>query len=204
MPPARLVVMALLACAASGPTVLAQTGAVTAAWDRSYHPDHAGYMLYYGPAPGVYTAVLDVGDVTSHHVTVPEGLTYYFMVRSYRRDGVLSSDSNLASGGVFTDAAIVQGVTPVKAAHFIELRTRIDAQRLARGLLPYAWSAGVTGGMLIQAQHVTEMHTALNEAYERADIPMPVYAPVARGALIRAQDIAGLRSAIVALEASYP
>jgi hypothetical protein len=201
---ASCIVLVLFAWFAGSGAAMAQTGTVTAAWDRSYHPDHAGYVLSYGPAPGVYTTTIDVGDVTTYQVTVPVGVTFYFRVRSYRHNGVMSADSNVATGGAFTDAELVQGVTPVKAAHFTDLRTRIDAQRLARGLVAYPWSSGVASGMPIRAQHVIEMQTALTEAYDRADVAPPAYAPVAPGGLIRARDITDLRAAVVALEASYP
>ena len=49
----------------------------------------------------------------------------------------------------FTDDLLQPGVTAVKAIHFTELRTRIDALRSAAGLLRFPWTdpvlrAGVT------------------------------------------------------------
>ena len=49
----------------------------------------------------------------------------------------------------FTDDPIVPGETPIKAVHFAELRSNIDALRAAAGLGRFAWTdpllrAGVT------------------------------------------------------------
>ena len=53
--------------------------------------------------------------------------------------------------GFFTDDPLQPRVTPVKAVHFTELRTRIDALREAAGLTRFSWTdpilrAGVTRG----------------------------------------------------------
>ena len=55
----------------------------------------------------------------------------------------------------FTDEVIRPGVTPVRAVHFTELRTRIDGLRTAAGLGGFAWTdtvlmAGVTRVRLVR------------------------------------------------------
>ena len=40
----------------------------------------------------------------------------------------------------FTDDPLVPGVTPVKAVHFTELRTRIDVLRREAGLASFGWT----------------------------------------------------------------
>jgi hypothetical protein len=57
---------------------------VTVEWDPNNEPDVAGYRLYYGPATGHYTTVVDAGNATS--VTVPDlatGTTYHFVITAY-------------------------------------------------------------------------------------------------------------------------
>ena len=69
----------------------------------------------------------------------------------------------------FTDESIRPGVTPVRAVHFTELRTRIDALRRREGLTAFAWTdrvltAGVTPVKLV---HLTELRSALAAAPTR-------------------------------------
>ena len=105
----------------------------------------------------------------------------------------------------FTDHPIVPGQTPIRAVHFTELRTRIDAQRTGAGLAPYPWTdpvlvAGVTPVRLV---HLTELRTALTVAYRAAGRPAPRWTDVggAPGAApIRAAHVIELRAAVMALE----
>jgi hypothetical protein len=66
---------------AIGPMAFA--GDLTVAWDRVDSPDATGYKLYYGPAPGFYESVIDVGDITVFTVTDLTPGQYYFAVTSY-------------------------------------------------------------------------------------------------------------------------
>ena len=75
----------------------------------------------------------------------------------------------------FTDHPIVPGETPVKALHFTELRSRIDALRSTAGLGRFAWTdpvlrAGVTRVRLV---HLTDLRSALAEAYSAARRSVP-------------------------------
>ena len=81
----------------------------------------------------------------------------------------------------FTDHPIVPGVTPVRAVHFTELRTRIDGVRAAGGLGRYPWtdpvlSAGVTRVRLL---HLLELRLALGAAYRAAGRPAPFWTDAA-------------------------
>ena len=75
----------------------------------------------------------------------------------------------------FTDPEIVPAVTPVRAVHFTELRTRIDGLRTAVGLGGFAWTdpvltAGVTPVRLV---HLLELRSALAAAYAEAGQAAP-------------------------------
>ncbi len=80
---ARSLVLAVLAVlfAAVAP---AYAGTASLAWDPVVDADLAGYRVYYGTSPGVYTQSVDVGNVTQTTMT---GLTdctmYYFGVKAY-------------------------------------------------------------------------------------------------------------------------
>ena len=107
------------------------------------------------------------------------------------------------AGAGFTDHPLVSGVTPVRAVHFRELRTRIDALRRGAGLPTFAWTdptlrPGVTP---VRAVHLTELRAALSAAYVAAGRPSPAWTdPVTAGAPVRAVHIGELRAAVVTLE----
>ena len=116
-----------------------------------------------------------------------------------------------AGGGVdgFTDDPLVPGVTPVRAVHFRELRTRIDALRTRARLSAYAWTdrALAPGVTRVRSVHLTELRTALNQAYAAAGQPRPAYsdAGVRAGTTpIRAAHVTELRAAVVELENAAP
>ena len=105
----------------------------------------------------------------------------------------------------FTDDPIVPGVTPIKAVHFTELRTRIDALRSAGGLPRFSWTdpvlrAGVTR---VRRLHLLELRSALAEAYvaEGRSAPRWTDTSLAAGTTpIRAAHVTELRAAVLALE----
>ena len=105
----------------------------------------------------------------------------------------------------FTDHPIVPRVTPVRAVHFTELRTRIDGLRAEAGLPRFAWTdptltAGVTAVRLV---HLLELREALAAAYLAAGRSAPVWtdaAPSAGETPIRAAHLMDLRAAVRALE----
>ena len=107
--------------------------------------------------------------------------------------------------GAFTDDPIQPGVTPVRAVHFRELRSRIDALRTGTGLGRFAWTdpvlrAGVTP---VRRVHLLELRAALAEAYSaagRATPPWTDASPAAGSTPIRAAHVTELRAAVLALE----
>ena len=109
------------------------------------------------------------------------------------------------SAGAFTDEPLTAGVTPVKAVHITELRTRIDVLRVGVGLPTYPWTDASLGpGMMVRVAHVTELRTALTQAYAAAVRALPPFTDPGLGAgtIIRAVHIAELRQAVVTLEGS--
>ena len=106
---------------------------------------------------------------------------------------------------LFTDDPIRPGVTPIRAVHFMELRSRIDALRVGAGLGRFAWTdpvlaAGMTPVRLV---HLLELRTALSGAYAASGQPAPPWtdATTATGTIpIRAAHLMELRAAVVVLE----
>ena len=105
----------------------------------------------------------------------------------------------------FTDDPIVPGVTPVRAVHFTELRTRIDALRSAGGLARFSWTdselrAGVTP---VRRAHLLELRAAPTEAYAAVGRAAPRWTdptPTGGSTPIRALHLTELRAAVLALE----
>ena len=105
----------------------------------------------------------------------------------------------------FTDDPIVPGVTPIKAVHFTELRTRIGALRSAAGLPRFSWTDPVLrpGVTRVQRVHLLELRAALAEAYGAAGRAAPRWtdsSPSAGSTPIRAAHVTELRAAVLALE----
>ena len=89
--------LACLACV--GIVHLAETASaagpyeVTLAWDRNPEPDVEGYRLHYGRESGVYPTVVDVGDVVTATISLPDPGTYYVVATAYNTAGLESLPS---------------------------------------------------------------------------------------------------------------
>ena len=180
-----------------------------------YFTDPDGEALTYSASSsrtGIVTAAVSGSTVT----LTPVAAGTATVTVTARDSGGLSATQSIAvtvqaAGGVngFTDDPLVPGSTPVRAVHFHELRTRIDALRTGAGLSAYAWTdptlrAGVTG---VRSVHLTELRTALRQAYDASGQSPPAYAdPVVRAGTtpIRASHITELRTAVVELENAAP
>jgi chitinase len=73
-------------------------GHVTLAWNAVSAVDLAGYILYYGYAPGSYSLSVDAGNSTTAALSgLDQGRTYYFAATAYDVDGYESAFSNEVS-----------------------------------------------------------------------------------------------------------
>ena len=105
----------------------------------------------------------------------------------------------------FTDDPLRPGVTPVRAVHFTELRTRIDGLLRGWGLGPFPWTDPVLtpGETPVRLAHLLELREALSAAYAAAGRTAPDWtdaAPAAGTIPIRAAHVTELRVAVTALE----
>ena len=183
---------------ASVPSGLRLVSLSTPRWDGltvGFDPS-AGVVLGSIPHSGFRTAVWTFQAIRRGVKTIP------FVTRA-NNGTARRVDVRVNVGGnvTFTDP-IVAGVTPVKAVHFAELRQRIDEARMTHGLGPFNWTGGTGGGSRVRAVHLTQMRTALNQAYDRAGRRRPTYSDsVVRPGrtVIRARHVMEMRAAIVAL-----
>jgi PKD repeat protein len=148
----------------------------------------------YAPAAGTVLPV-GAGQILSVTFTPTDTVNY---------TTATSSVSITVTGFGFTDDPIIAGTTLIKAVHFTELRSRIDAIRIAKSLAPYAWSdpsltAGTTS---IRAQHIVDLRAALAQAYVAAGLLPPTYTDpvIGSGTTVKVAHIADIRLAIIAIE----
>lgn len=105
----------------------------------------------------------------------------------------------------FTDDEPVAQSTTIKTAHITELRTRINAVRVARGLGAFSWTDPALGAGTtpVRVVHVTELREALRQAYVAAGVTPPSYTDptlTAGTTTIRLVHLQELRAAVIALE----
>ncbi len=124
---------------------------------------------------------------------------------AYRCDVFLIA---LAKGGVdtFTDDPLSIGSSVVKAAHVTELRSRIDGLRAQFGLAAFSWTDAIPdSGIAVKAVHISELRTALLQAYTAAGRTAPAFIDsslVPAISAIRVVHIQELRDAVIHLETS--
>jgi hypothetical protein len=82
-------------------------------------------------------------------------------------------------GRVFTDSPLAAAATPVRAAHFTELRAAVDTLRAWRGLSAMTWTDPilVSGATPIRAIHVIELRSALDAVFAADGIAPPAWGP---------------------------
>ena len=113
-------------------------------------------------------------------------------------------NASYAAGAPFTFPSIAS--SRPRAIDILELRARIDGLRRRNGLPPFAWTDATIhlGVTPVRAPHLSELRTAINEAYVAADVhAVPTYTDpiiVAGVTLIKVVHIAELRAAIAVLE----
>jgi hypothetical protein len=104
----------------------------------------------------------------------------------------------------FTDDPLTPRVTPVRAAHVLELRQRIGELRARTGLGSFPWtdSTLTARSSVARSIHLTELRSALGAVYVAVGLPMPTWTPasVTGGTtVIAAAQISELRSALLAI-----
>jgi hypothetical protein len=146
---------------------------------------------------GTWQTVRTQYDPYSWSTTAQTGETYIYRALAYTSAGALIATSNVdtAVSATFTDEPLLPGTT-VKAQHFTEIATAVNALRTAAGLSPLALTFGAGG--LVRAADVSALRTGISEV--RASHGMvnatftDAFTPGAT--LIRALHIQELRNAL--------
>jgi hypothetical protein len=103
----------------------------------------------------------------------------------------------------FSESPQTAGVTVIRAAHFTELRSCINALRETRGLAPAVWTDPtlVPGETVVRSVHLTELRTALSAVFVASALTPPDFGvgPIAGTTEIRAAHLIAIRDAIASV-----
>ena len=107
-----------------------------------------------------------------------------------------ASGPEIATTLLFTDDPLLPQQTRVRALHMTELRTAVNAVRIAAGLAPATFTNPVIPGFSpISAIDISELRAALDPARAAIGMPAMTYStPAAAGDMIYASDIRELRT----------
>jgi hypothetical protein len=105
------------------------------------------------------------------------------------------------AGSAFTDPTLSAGSTVIKAAHFNELRERINEQLVRFGQPIHQFTNSIAIGSVVQATDLLELYTAANKALQAASRPTITVPNIATGvSAIQGSHINALRAVVVMLE----
>jgi hypothetical protein len=145
------------------------TTQVTITWNAAIGA--ASYRVYRRAPGGSFTLVGSPATTNYVDDTAVANTAYLYKVRSF--SGGESTDSNidLATTVIFTDPTLTAGATSVKAVHFTELRTAVDAVRTLAGLGAGSYTDAVlNSSVTVQRLHVIDLRTAIDAARADGDV----------------------------------
>ncbi|MGZ7031594.1 MAG: hypothetical protein ACXVIJ_06425 [Thermoanaerobaculia bacterium] len=148
------------------PTALMATAVSTSqvdlTWSATGGPDH--YEVFRSQNGSAFSFLSLAPAMSFSDSTVIAGTTYVYEVRAVDAGNVVSSFSNVDPATTsFTDDPLVVNTTLVKAVHPLEVTTAINALRSLAGLPLFA-DATIASGLVVRADHINNLRTALNEA----------------------------------------
>lgn len=147
----------------------AGTSQVGLTWSVSAGADH--YEVWRGTDGRPLTFYANAPTAAFTDNSVSSGNAYLYRVRSVSASGLPSPFSNLdlATAVAFTDDPLVAG-TVIKLAHMTELRTAVNAVRIACSLAALATDPTLTLGATVRATHLADLRTGLAEARAAAGL----------------------------------
>ncbi|HSP33573.1 MAG TPA: N,N-dimethylformamidase beta subunit family domain-containing protein, partial [Thermoanaerobaculia bacterium] len=157
-----------------------------------------GYEVLRSTGPSGFSVIGKAGGTSFGDSRLQPSSAYLYEVRAVNAFGPIAySNIDVATTLMFTDPVLQSGVTPVKAVHWTELRTAIDAVRAAARLAPAAYSDSIQPGLVIRLRPLVEMRSALDQARAAIGLPPIAYADGAVGAIvIKAAHVRELRAGV--------
>lgn len=132
------------------------------------------YELARACTSSTFSTVTTTSGTTFNDTTVPAGSVCVYKVRALDASSLSSSYStpDVATTFVYTDPTVVANTTPVKAAHFDQLRETVDTLRTIASLGTMSFTAPApAAAVTVRAAHVQDLRAALDQA--RAALGMP-------------------------------
>jgi hypothetical protein len=147
------------------------TTSVTVTWSPVSGANH--YDVYRSSNNSSFGFLASTAATSYSDTNVSAATTYLYKLRAV--DGSANATGfsavDLATTIVFTDDPLVAGQTVVKAVHFTEARTAVNAVRAAAGLTPITFTHTVAPGALIYGTEALYLRTALAEARNVIGVP---------------------------------
>jgi uncharacterized repeat protein (TIGR01451 family) len=169
------------------------TSQINLSWDGV--TTAVSYQVFRRSLGGPFVQIATPTATTFSDTGRTAGLTYVYQVKAVNNVAATgpATPNDLATTFIFTDDPLVPAI---KAVHFTQLRTAIDAVRAAAGLGAAPYTNAIVAGSLVKAVDLTEMRTALNAARTQLSVPALNYTDpsVTAATRIKAAHIQELRS----------
>ena len=173
------------------------TSTTTASISWSAATNATTYALERATHIGQWTQIAQVSAASYGDSGLAPDTTYLYRVRALNGT-TASTYSNLdhATTLIFVDDPAIPGVTVIKAVHLTQLRTAVNAVRVAAGLTPRAWTDPTPADFPVKAAHIDELRSALSAALAAIGKTASFTETVTAGAPIRAAHIQELRNQV--------
>ena len=139
------------------------------------------------------------GATTKNDTTVTNLNAYLYRVRAVSNTGAVSAPSNMALGTAISFQFSSLAGQQIRAQHFHDVRTAINAVRPVGNLAAATWTRATLTSLEVKADDVNEMRSALDSALSALSIPVTAYTDStlnvgANGTLIKAIHIEQLQT----------
>jgi hypothetical protein len=126
----------------------------------------ASYDVYRRSHGGAFALIGNTVGTSFPNSGLTANTAYVYQVRAIAPGGSASPASNndVATTIVFTDDPLVAGTTAAKAAHITQLRTAVNAIRIAAGSGSFSFTDTLASATLIQPVHIDQLRTNLTTA----------------------------------------
>jgi photosystem II stability/assembly factor-like uncharacterized protein len=162
----------------------------------------SSYRVYRSSGSGNYIQAGGVSGSPFNDSTASPNTAYLYKVRAVTASGTESTDSNidLATTVIFTDPTIFTGFTVVKAAHFTQLLTSVNAVRALAGLGSTSFTTPAPGlSVIVFGAHINDLRNGLNPARAALGLTAQSYTDptiTSQTTLIKAANITELRNGV--------
>ena len=159
------------------------------------------YVLFRSSNNGPFVVVpTPIGTATTFNDTglAPDTAYVYFVCATDGSNTSLSSRRDVATTIVFLDDPVVPGLTLIKATHISQLRTAVNALRIAAGLELANFTDSSLDGKSVKVVHITELRSNVDQARTRLGLAAMAYTGMSltAGDTIMATHILDLRAGV--------